>query len=91
MILKSFTDIVSPTIKKWAVHRGDGLLLKHTIADSKLEAMRKFLARKHSDAASLTQTGIELRWRFWGKYNDVNEMNLTFEQYHALVNENPNG
>lgn len=90
MTLKSLADISSPTIKKWAVHRGDGLLLKHTLADTRNGALEKFLSKKHKGMI-LTPSRIELLWRFWSKYNDVNEMHLTFEQHHALVNENPNG
>lgn len=90
MNLKSFADITSPTIKKWAVHRGDGILLKWTLADSRLGALEKFLKRKYP-ATIITPLFIERVWPYWHQYNDVNQINLTYEQFHALVNENANG
>src|SRR5687767_3688596 len=91
MTLKSFSDIQALTIKKWAVHRADGLLLKFTLADTRLGALEKFLKRKYPATIIFTPTLIEKLWRYWHKFNDVNELNLTSEQFHALVNENPHG
>lgn len=91
MILKALTDLDIPKIKKWAVHRSDGLLFRESLGDDKGEAIHRFIAKKHPTVPSVKH--FEVFINYWNKVHGYtcNEVFITYEEFISLVNEKQDG